>query len=149
MYMALGDDESLILLDGAGGTGDLEGGAAVELARFAHGAGGNPQLELVAREDLALGFLAFRTQYPHAFEGSLGTPDGDGFRAGELSGLHEVLGLGELVSLAEEDVEILAAYVDMAVGQVDENFGFGHLDSSLDGGRLEGCSISEIHFRAC
>ena len=69
-----GDDETLRLFDGAGRADYLEGGAAVELAGFAHGAAGNAKLELIAREDLALRFLAFGPEDPDALEGTLWAP---------------------------------------------------------------------------
>ena len=106
MEVALGDDEATRLFDTAGGADDLHREGTVELAGLAGGATRHAELVLITGEDLALGLRAGGPEDADTLEIALGAHDGHRLLAGELPGLHEVLGLGQAVALAEEGLEI-------------------------------------------
>ena len=119
--VALCDDDAFGQLNLALGADKLAGAGTGQNTGFANGSG-DTECTGVGRGNLDLGLLADRAEDRDILKGALGADDVDTLKAGVLTGLGEVLLVGELSTLAEQGLEIGGADMNVARAGLYQNF---------------------------
>ena len=114
MDVALCRDDALRYLYLALGAYELAAGGARYVAGLSYGSG-HAELSGVGQRYLNLILGSFGTEDGHGHLAS-GTHNGDLFKAGELTGLGQILFVGELIALAVKHVESGSANVYVMSG---------------------------------
>ena len=117
----LGGDDAALDLKLALGADQFAGAAALDIAALPDGCG-NAYRAGVGERKLDLSCGADGAEDGDGGEAALGADDGYSLFAGELAGLGEILLFGQLIAFAEENIESLAADMDVAGGCFNENF---------------------------
>ena len=120
MDVALGHDDALGDLDLALRADELAGAGAGDLAGLANRRG-NADGAGVSQGQLHLGLRANRAEDGHAAQGLLRAHDVNALGAGVLAGLGQHLLHGQLIALAEEDVQSLAGNMHMTCRSLNKN----------------------------
>ena len=115
-----GGDDALGQRDLAFGAHQLAGGGAGHVAGFPDG-GADADGPGVGEGQLDLGGGADRAQNGHAREGFLGADNVHPLLAGELSGLRQILFMGQGVALAEQGFQVFLGDVHVAGGGFHQN----------------------------
>ena len=118
--MSLRDDYALGDVYLALRTDDLTSGAALDIAALAYGSV-NAERSRVGEGDLDLSCRSCRAKDDDVRDLLLGSDEGHALFARELTGLGEVLLMGESVSLAEEDFDVLIGEMDVSRGSFNKN----------------------------
>ena len=118
--MSLRDDYALGDVYLALRTDDLTSGAALDIAALAYGSV-NAERSRVGEGDLDLCRRTRRTENDDIRDLLLGSDESHALLARELTGLGEVLLMGESVSLAEEDFDVLIGEMDVSRGSFNKN----------------------------
>ena len=118
--MSLRDDDSLGNLDLSLRTDYLTSGAALDVAALAYGSV-NAESSRVGEGDLDLCRRTRRTENDDIRDLLLRADESHALFARELTGLGEILLMGESVSLAEEDFDVLIGEMDVSRGSFNKN----------------------------
>lgn len=118
--MSLRDDDSLGNLDLALRTDYLTSGAPLDIAALAYGSL-DAESSRVCEGDLDLCRRTRRTENDDIRDLLLRADESHALLARELTGLGEVLLMGESVSLAEEDFDVLIGEMDVSRGSFNKN----------------------------
>lgn len=118
--MSLRDDYALGDVYLALRTDYLTSGAALDVAALAYGSV-NAERSRVGEGDLDLCRGTCRTEDDYVRDLLLGSDEGHALLARELTGLGEILLMGESVSLAEEDFDVLIGEMDVSRGSFNKN----------------------------
>ncbi len=78
------------------------------------------ELELLGHRDLDLRVFARRPEHAHALDAAFRPDDGELFLAGVLAGLRKVGVFGELMSLAEQRLDVFLREVNVMRRNLDE-----------------------------
>ena len=115
MDVTLCNDNAAVDLNFACRTNELAGSGAFNVAAFTDGSC-NAERSCVCERDLNLACRASRSEDRNLCDRLLGTYNVNSFLARVLTGLRKHLLNGELVALAEKDVDVFLREVDMTCG---------------------------------
>ena len=119
--MSVRDNAALLQFNDALRPNDDDGSGALDVAGLTYG-GLYLEHVGVGRRDLNLGLTSCRAEHSYVLDGTEGGADeGEGLLARVLTGLGKILEGSELISLAEEGLNVRFGEVDVSVGYADGN----------------------------